>query len=96
MPQKRADLRDDTRHGDAQLDRAGPHLPIPVAVAGALLTAIGTALAWSGIVDRLGLQLHQSLGGNADHLTQKTGVGGLLQKRGKHDLVFGHRGGSLG
>jgi hypothetical protein len=36
------------------------------------------------------LQLHQSLGAIADHLTQKIGVRALLHQPTKGDHVFGH------
>jgi hypothetical protein len=45
----------------------------------------------SGAGQPFDLQLHQALGGEADHLAQQIGVGALFQKRTKvHDLV-GHR-----
>ena len=37
------------------------------------------------------LQLHQALGGEADHLAQKIGVGALFQKRAKVHHLVGHR-----
>jgi hypothetical protein len=51
---------------------------------GALLPAAGTGLA-------LNLQLHQALGGKADHLAQQIGVGALLQKRANGHHLVGHR-----
>ena len=59
-----------TQFGNAQLDRTGAGLPDPVAVAVALGQTLGVLLA----VGRPGLafdfQLHQPLGGKADHLPQ--------------------------
>jgi hypothetical protein len=37
------------------------------------------------------LQLHQTLGGKADHLAQQVGVGALLQKPTKGHPLLGHR-----
>ena len=39
----------------------------------------------------LDLQLHQPLGGKADHLAQQIGVGALFQKRAKGHHLVGHR-----
>jgi hypothetical protein len=54
------------------------------------------AFAMAGTTECVGLQCHQPLCGEADHLAQQAGVGGLLQKVLKGDLVIGHRGVSLG
>jgi len=70
--------------------------PIAVTVAVTLVVAIGAELAGGGVTDRLELQLHHALVGKPDHLAQKTGVEGLLQKLGKRDLVVGHVVGSFG
>ena len=56
--------------GDAQLDRAGARLPHPVAVAVALRQPLRRALAIAGAGQALHLELHQPLGGKADHLAQ--------------------------
>lgn len=53
---------------DAQLDRARPGLPVPVAVTVALHPAALATRAVRGPAPLLGLQLHQALGGEADHL----------------------------
>ncbi|MGY4299186.1 hypothetical protein ACVWXN_007281 [Bradyrhizobium sp. i1.4.4] len=67
--------------GNAQFDRAGAGLPDPVAVAVALGQTLGGLLA----IGRAGLafdfQLHQPLGGKADHLAQQIGIRGLLHER---------------
>jgi hypothetical protein len=81
---------------DPQLDGARAGLPVTVAEAVALIDAFGGAFAVAGTAECVGFQRHQSLRGEADHLTQPTGVGGLLQKLLKGDLVVGHRGVSLG
>jgi hypothetical protein len=64
---------------------------IPVAVAVALGQTLGILLA----VGRSGLafdfQLHQPLGGKADHLAQQVGVWGLLHERAKVHHLVGHR-----
>ena len=62
--------------GDAQLHRAGPGLPVAVAVAVALGQPLGARLAVRRPGQAVHLQLHQPLGGKADHLAQKIGVGG--------------------
>jgi hypothetical protein len=81
----------DRQLGDAQLDRAGSGLPVAIAVAVALGEAFGALFAISRAGQRTDLQLHQSLGGEADHLTQNVGVGGLLHERAKAHHVVGHR-----
>lgn len=63
---------------DSQLDRAGPRLPVPVAIAVALDQPIRALLAPGRAGQATHLQLHQPFGGEADHLTQKIGVRGLL------------------
>ena len=78
---------------DPQLDGSGPGLPVAVAIAVALIDPALAALAVTGAAQGLGLQLHQPLGGKADHLAQQCRVGTLLQQLAKGDLVVGHRGG---
>ncbi len=36
-------------------------------------------------------QVHQPLGGKADHLAKQIGIGGLFQRRAKRHHVVGHR-----
>jgi hypothetical protein len=79
--------------GDAQLDGTGAGLPDPVTIAVTLHEPIRRALAIAGAGQTLHLELHQALGGKADHLAQQIGVGALLQKLAKGDVVVGHRGG---
>ena len=80
-----------SQFGDAQLDRAGAGRPIALAVAVALRQPLGALLAIAGAGHAADLQLHQPLGGKADHLAQQIGVGRLLdQALQVHDLV-GHR-----
>ena len=56
-----------------------------------MVDPLRAALAVGGAGQPLDLQLHQALGGEADHLAQEVGIGALFQKRAKrHDLV-GHR-----
>src|SRR5207302_6949438 len=78
--------------GDSQFDRTRTGLPVPLAVAIALVAPPRTAFAVPGAAQRFTLQLHHALGGKAEHLAQECRVGALLQKRAKGDLVFGHRG----
>ena len=65
--------------GDAQLHRPGAGLPDPVAIAVALRQPVRRPLAIVGAGQALHLELHQALGGKADHLAQEIGVGALLQ-----------------
>ena len=81
---------------DLQLDRAGPRLPGPVAVAVAVGDTIRRALAVPGAGQALDLQCHQPLGREADHLAKQIGVGALLQKRAQGHHVLGHRGSPSG
>lgn len=76
---------------DAQLDRAGARLPIAVAIAVALSEPLRRTLAVGGAGLGANLQLHQSLGREADHLAQNIGVGGLLHERAKVHHLVGHR-----
>ena len=66
--------------GNAKLHRAGARLPVAVAVAVALSKAIGRTFARRRAGAAFDVQLHQALGGKADHLAQKIGVRGLFQK----------------
>ncbi len=77
---------------DAEFDRAGPGLPVAIAIAVAMIGPALAALAVAGAAQGVGLQLHQALRGKADHLAQQCRVGTLLQKLAKGDLVVGHRG----
>src|SRR5580658_4517343 len=77
--------------GDAKLHRAGPRLPVALAVAVALRKAIGRALAMRRSRAAFDVQLHQPLGRKADHPAQKVRVRGLLQKRLKRHSFVGHR-----
>jgi hypothetical protein len=64
--------------------------PVAVAIAIALRHPLGTLLAIAGAGQRTDLQLHQSLGGEADHLAQQIGVRGLLHECTQVHLI-GHR-----
>jgi hypothetical protein len=76
---------------DAQLDRPGPRLPDPVAVAVALRQPIRALLAprRSGLA--ADVELHEPLGSEAEHLTHQIGVGRLLQQPLKGHHLVGHR-----
>jgi hypothetical protein len=76
---------------DAQLDRAGARLPDPVAVAVAVVDALGAALAMRRAGQALDLELHQALRGEADHLAHQLDIGALLQQRPKAHHLVGHR-----
>ena len=77
--------------GDAQLDRAGARLPVAVAIAVALDQPLRALLAEAGAGQAAHLQLHQPLGGKADHLAQQIGVGGLLHEAAQVHHLVGHR-----
>ena len=77
--------------GDAQLDRAGAGLPVPIAIAVALRQPLGALLAIGGAGQLADLQLHQPLGGKADHLAQQVGVRGLLDQATQAHHLVGHR-----
>jgi hypothetical protein len=66
--QKAREIAACAKLGNAKLDRAGPRLPVPVAIAVALgqSKAILLAIARAGL--RADLQRHQFLGSKADHL----------------------------
>lgn len=81
--------------GDAQLDRAGAGLPVTVAIAVALGEPPGVLLAEGRAGQNADFQLHQPLGGEADHLAQNVGVGGLLHERAKVHHLVGHRSSSV-
>ncbi|MFK4495905.1 hypothetical protein ABIF86_000196 [Bradyrhizobium japonicum] len=74
-----------------QLDRAGAGLPAPIAVAVALDLSFLALLAVRGSGQALDLQLHQPVGGKADHLAQEISIGGLLYERAQVHHVVGHR-----
>src|SRR6185312_2882033 len=79
--------------GDTKLDGSGPCMPVAVAIPVALVGAALSALAVLGAAQGVAFQRHQAFGGKANHLAQEAGVGALLQKLAKGDLVVGHRGG---
>ena len=64
---------------DAQFHRPGERLPGPLAVAVALIEPLRAILAPGGAGQPA---FHQPRSGEADHLVQQIGVGGLLQERG--------------
>ena len=78
--------------GDADLDRSGSRLPVAIAVAVALDEPIGRALSMPRPSPGPHLQLHQPLGGKADHLAQDIRIRGLLHKRAKVHHLVGHWG----
>src|SRR5260370_20290030 len=53
--------------------------------------ALRTTLAMGGTGQPFDLQLHQALGGKADHFAQQVGVGALFQKSAKVHHLVGHR-----
>jgi hypothetical protein len=77
--------------GDAQLDHAGAGLPVAIAITVALGNAGRALLAVGRTGQSLHLDLHQALGGKADHLAQQIGVRGLLHKRAQVHHLRGHR-----
>ena len=75
-----------------QLDRSCTCVPVAIAVAVTQVGPVLAALAVAGAAQRLGLQFHQPLCGEADHLAQQRRVRTLLQQLAKGDHVVGHRG----
>ena len=70
----------------------GARLPHPVPVAVALDQPLGALLAPGRAGQAAHLQLHQPLGGKADHLAQEIGVRGLLDQAAQGHHLVGHRG----
>ena len=81
--------------GDAQLDRAGARLPVALAIAVALRQTLRALLPEGRAGQPADLQLHQALGGKADHLAQQIRIRALLQQPAQGHHLVGHRG-SLG
>ena len=77
---------------DPELHRPGPGLPVPLAVTVPLVHPLRAALAMGGTTGPLRIQLHQPMGGKADHLPQKRRVRALLQQLPKGNPLIGHRG----
>src|SRR4051794_6138174 len=77
--------------GDAQLDSAGAGLPVTLPVAVTLSQALGALLAIRGAGQAADFQLHQALGGEADHLAQQVRVRALLQQPAQVHHLVGHR-----
>jgi hypothetical protein len=67
-------------------------VPVALAVAVGLGLARRALLAVAGAGEFAHLQFHQPLSGEADHLPQQIGVGGLLHERAQVHLHLGHRG----
>jgi hypothetical protein len=65
---------------------------VSLAVAVALRQALRALLAQAGAGQAAYLQLHQPLGGKADHLAQKIGIRALLQQPSQGHHLVGHRG----
>ena len=76
---------------DAQLDGAGAGLPAAVAVAVAMHPPVRAPLAKRGASQPLDLQLHQAMGGKANHLAQEIGVRAVLKLRPQAHHGVGHR-----
>jgi len=89
--QKTGEVTATAQPGDAQLDRAGPRLPVTLAVTVALYQTLSALLAVRRARQRADLQFHQPLAGKTDHLTQQIRVRALLQQRPQVHHLFGHR-----
>ena len=76
---------------DTKFDTAGPGLPVAIAMAVTLRQSLGGLLAVVGAGLGTDLQLHQTFGGKADHLTQQIGISALLHQRAQVHHGFGHR-----
>ena len=88
--QKAREIRAFAQFRDTQLDRPGPRLPYPIAVAVALRQAIRALLAPRRTRLATDVEFHEPFGGEAEHLTQKIGVGRLLQQPLKGHHLVGH------
>ena len=77
---------------DAQFHVPGARLPVPVPVAVPLRLTIRALLAIAGTRLAANFELHQSLGGETDHLAQKFRVTALLHQLAQVHHGFGHRG----
>jgi hypothetical protein len=88
--QKEREVAPLAKLGDAQLHRAGPRLPVPVAVAVPLSQPLNALLTTGGPGQAAHLQLHQPARAITNHLTQKISVRALLHQPAKGDHVFGH------
>ena len=64
---------------DAQLDGPGSGLPVAITVAVALRQPVSAAFAVRGAGHAADFQLHQTLGGEADHLAQHAGIRAFRQ-----------------
>src|SRR6476620_3869998 len=64
----------------------------PCVAAVALVDALAGTFAVRGTEQHIGLERDPQLRGEANHLSQQTGIGGLLLKSLKRNLVVGHRG----
>ena len=69
-----------TQLGDAKLDCRGPRLPIAATIAVALNKPVGRPLAGGCACQRTYLQFHQSLGGEANHVSQNIRVRDLFDE----------------
>jgi hypothetical protein len=54
--------------GDARFDSASPGVPVPLAVAVALIGSLSAAFTGRGAPQRLGFQCPQAFSGKTDHL----------------------------
>ncbi len=77
--------------GDLEVDPTGAHVPGAFAVVVALHEAVGVALVVRCAVARLDLGRHQPLGGEGKHLSDKIGIGALLDHLDQRHSVVGHR-----
>ena len=66
-----------------------PTVPVPVAIT--LIEPVRRPCARRGAGPGLDLEFHEPLRGEADHLTQEVGVGGLLQQLLEVHGFIGHR-----
>lgn len=89
--QKAREIRAFAELRDTQLDRPGARLPDSIAVAVALRQPLPALLAprRSGLAAHV--NLHEPLGGKAEHLTQQISVGRLLQQPLKGRHLVGHQ-----
>ena len=90
--EKPREVRARSQLWNAKVQRSQPGLPVPIPVAIALRRALGALLTIGGAGLATDLQIHQALGGEADHLAQQIRITALLYELSQVHHRFGHRG----
>ena len=88
--EKRREVGARSQLWNAKFDVARSGLPVPIPVAIALRRALGALLTIGGAGLATDLQIHQALGGEADHLAQQIRITALLYELSQVHHRFGH------